>query len=66
MNSDLVVLQHHAKLLDMVRDSLRPRNPSPIDDGPKSDCCIARLVLVGDEMYACEACGALCSDGSIN
>ncbi len=60
------ILEYHAKCLNMVIESLRPRNPLPIDNGPKSDCCIARLVPVGDEMYACEACGALCSDGSIN
>ena len=51
--------------LDMVRESLRPRNLA-LAEGPQSDCCLARLVPVGDEMYACEACGALCSDGSIN
>jgi hypothetical protein len=60
------ILEYHAKCLDMVLDSLRPRNRRLLDDGPKSDCCIARLVRVGNEMYACEACGSLCSDGSIN
>jgi len=60
------ILEYHAKCLDMVRESLRPRNARPVIDEPCSDCCIARLVPVGDEMYACEACGALCSDGSIN
>ena len=64
MDTDLAVLQHHAKCLDMVIDSLRPRNPSFLDDGPRSDCCIAPLQRVGDELYACSVCGSLCSDGT--
>ena len=57
------ILEYHAKCFDMIRESLRPRNPSPIADGPKSDCCIAALERVGDELFACSVCGHLCSDG---
>jgi len=58
------ILDYQAKCLDMVLDSVRPRNPRPFDEGPKSDCCIAPLDRVGDELYACSACGSLCSDSS--
>ena len=56
------LLEYEARCLDMVRQSLRPRNLAAFDDGPKSNCCIASLQRVGDELYACSACGALCSD----
>ena len=56
-------LDYQAKCLNMVLDSLRPRNSRLLDEGPKSDCCIAPLDRVGDELYACSACGRLCSDG---
>jgi hypothetical protein len=56
-------LEYHAKCLNMVLDSLRPRNVAALNDEPKSDCCIASLQRVGDELYACSACGHLCSDG---
>ena len=51
------------KCANLILESVLSRNPSPIADGPKSDCCIAPLQRVGDELYACSACGALCSDG---
>jgi hypothetical protein len=56
------ILEYEAKCLNMVLDSLRPRNVA-FDDEPKSDCCIAALQRVGDELYCCAACGHLCSDG---
>jgi hypothetical protein len=52
------------KCANLILDSIRSRNPLPSDDGPRSDCCIAPLERVGDELYACSACGALCSDGT--
>ena len=53
--------------LDMVvNPSASTQRLAAANDGPKSDCCIARLVPVGDEMYACEACGGLCSDGTLS
>jgi hypothetical protein len=57
------ILEYHAKCLNMVMESLRPSKLAAIDDGPKSDCCNADLQRVGDELYACTACGHLCSDG---
>ncbi len=54
------------KSANLILDSMRKHSSLPPNDGPKSDCCIARLVLVGDEMYACEACGNLCSDGTLS
>jgi hypothetical protein len=48
---------------NLIVDSLRARTSLPPDE-PKSDCCIAPLERVGDELYACSACGALCSDGA--
>ncbi len=46
---------------NLIVDSLRARSAPP--DEPKSDCCIAPLQRVGDELYACSTCGQLCSDG---
>jgi hypothetical protein len=60
------LLEYEARCLEMVRESLRPRKLAAIDDGPKSDCCTAPLTLVGDELYACSACGSLCSDGTLS
>jgi len=60
------LFEYQAKCLDMVLDSLRPRNPAPAPDEPKSECCIAPLERVTREVYACSACGALCSDGSVS
>ena len=40
---------------------LRPRNLA-LAEGPKSDCCIAPLTRVGDELYACSACGSRSDD----
>jgi hypothetical protein len=47
-------------LSSLMTDGLPVLDPQE----PRSDCCVAHLVRVGDEMYACEACGQLCSDGS--
>jgi hypothetical protein len=63
MNSDLAMLEHTARCVDTIRDAIRPRNSQPAFDEPRSDCCIAPLQRVGDELYACSACGSLCSDG---
>lgn len=60
------LLEYQAKCLDMVLESLRPRNPQAVCDEPRSDCCIAPLQRVGDELYACSACGSLCSDGTLS
>jgi hypothetical protein len=62
-NPDLALVEHSARAVNMILESIHKRNPSPLDDGPKSDCCIAPLQRVGDELYACSACGHLCSDG---
>lgn len=51
------------KCANLILDSIHSRTPDPLFDEPKSDCCIAPLQRVGDELYACSACGHLCSDG---
>lgn len=60
------MLEYHARCLDMVRESLRPRNLAALDYLPQSDCCQAPMERVGDEQYVCSACGRLCSDGSLS
>ena len=60
------MLEYHIKCLDMVRDSLRPRNLAPSPAEPVSDCCNAAMERVGDDLYTCSACGRLCSDGSLS
>ncbi len=50
----------------MVRESPSPRNLAATADEWKSDCCIAPLTRVGDELYACSVCGHLCSDGTLS
>ena len=60
------MLEYHIKCLDMVRDSLRPHKLAPVPAEPASDCCTAPIERVGDERYACSACGRLCSDGSLS
>ncbi len=62
-NPDLALVVDSARAVNMILDSIYQRNPLPLDDDPKSDCCIAPLQRVGDELYACSACGNLCSDG---
>ena len=54
------------KCANLILDSVRTRTSLPPDDGPRSDCCIAALQRVGDELYACSACGNLCSDGTLS
>jgi len=51
---------------NLILDSIRARSSSPTIDEPRSDCCIAPLARVGDELYACSACGTLCSDGTLS
>ena len=57
------ILEYQAQHIHMVPDPIRPGTPSPLDDQPRSDCCLAPLMCVADEVYACLACGHLCSDG---
>jgi hypothetical protein len=51
---------------NLILDSIRARSASSAIDKPRSDCCIAPLVRVGDDLYACSTCGALCSDGTLS
>jgi len=60
------ILEYQAKCLDMVLESLKPRNLHALPEEPRSDCCIAPLDCVGDELYACSTCGHLCSDGTLS
>jgi hypothetical protein len=63
-NLDLALVEHSARAVNTVLDAIHNRKPAPIPEEPCSDCCIAPLQRVGDELYACSACGALCSDGA--
>ncbi len=65
-NRDLALMEHTAKAVNMIRESIYRRSPTPSPDEPKSDCCEASLERVGDEFYTCAACGRLCSDGSVS
>ncbi|MGA2618944.1 MAG: hypothetical protein ABSF26_15140 [Thermoguttaceae bacterium] len=64
-NLDLALVEHSARAVNTLLDAIYQRKPAAhAPDEPKSDCCIAPLTRVGDELYACSACGALCSDGA--
>jgi len=63
MNSDLALVEHSARCVNTLLDAINKRNPCPPAEGPTSDCCVAPFTRVGDELYACSACGSLCSDG---
>ena len=65
-DNDLALLEHTAKAVDTILGAMYGRKPAPSPEEPKSDCCIAPLERVGDELYACSACGSLCSDGTLS
>jgi hypothetical protein len=66
MNPDLAMLEHTAKAVNTLLDAIHGRNSAPPPDEPKSDCCIAPLEQVMREVYACSACGRICSDGRVS
>lgn len=66
MNPDLAMLEHTAKAVNTILDAIYQRKPTPPADEPKSDCCIAPLEQVMHEVYACSACGRICSDGRVS
>lgn len=61
---DLALMEHTAKAVNMIRDSIYGRKSPPRPEEPKSDCCEAAMERVGDECYTCAACGRLCSDSA--
>jgi hypothetical protein len=63
-NLDLALVEHSARAVNTLLDAIYKRKPAPVPEGPRSDCCISPLQRVGDELYACSTCGALCSDGA--
>ena len=65
-NPDLAQVEYAARAVNMILDSIYQRKPAPVPEEPQSDCCIAPMERVGDELYACSACGRLCSDGSLS
>jgi hypothetical protein len=66
MNPDLAMLEHTARAVDTILGTIYGRKPTPLPEEPQSDCCFAPLERVGDELYACSACGRLCSDGTVS
>jgi len=62
---DLALVEHSARAVNTILDAIYQRKPAPAPTEPKSDCCIAPLEQVMREVYACSACGRLCSDGRV-
>ena len=65
-NRDLALLEYSVRAANTILDAINQRKPAPVPEGLKSDCCIAPLEPVMREVYACSACGRLCSDGRVS
>lgn len=65
-NPDLAAVEHAARAVNMILDSIYQRKRAPSPGEPTSDCCLATMERVGDEQYICSSCGRLCSDGTLS
>ena len=65
-NPDLALVEHSARAVNMLLDSIYKRKPAPSPEEPVSDCCNAPFEAVMKDLLACSACGRLCSDGRVS
>ena len=63
-NLDLALVEHSARAVNMLLDSIHKRKPAPSPGEPLSECCNAPMERLMKDLLGCSACGSLCSDSS--